>query len=126
MPKITADEPTVKRPSKVLHKSVLHTAPSKDDVKEYLKGRRTIPPSLEACPILNCREKEVLLLGEHHSFKMLAMVTHVRLAPNRQVLKKLKESIQESRGAFSNPKREAFWAKRYLLFEKFDQGVRLD
>jgi trimethylguanosine synthase len=27
---------------------------------------------------------------------------------------------------FSNPKRDAFWAKRYLLFDKFDLGIKLD
>jgi hypothetical protein len=60
---------------------------------------------------------------------MLVKISVVKINPSKLVLERTKhllENINASKGMFSNPKRDTFWAKRYLLFDKFDLGIKLD
>jgi hypothetical protein len=56
MPKIITDNIKTKR-SKQMYRSALHSAPTNNEVTDYLEGRRTIPTQIQTYPILNLREK---------------------------------------------------------------------
>jgi hypothetical protein len=67
------------------------------------------------------------LVGSHPSFKILTRISSVRLNPAKKLLDKCQERNKNTvKGLFTNHKIDSFWSKRYLLFEKFDLGIRID
>jgi hypothetical protein len=116
-----------KRKPRNLFMSANLCAPVKDDITVYIQRRLTIQSPNEYYPILDLHEKENLLVGLHSDFKILTRISSVRLNPAKSLLDKCQEGNKQTvKGIFANPKIDAFWSKRYLLFEKFDLGIRLD
>lgn len=59
---------------------------------------------------------------------MLIKLSSVRSSPPAHILQRTHEVIeaQQGKSLFTNTKLDKFWAKRYMLFEKFDYGIKLD
>mgnify|MGYP000916003791 CR=1 FL=1 len=61
---------------------------------------------------------------------MLVKVSVKKVAPPKHILERTRQLLESNNNSgktmFSNPKRDNFWAKRYLLFDKFDLGIKLD
>lgn len=60
---------------------------------------------------------------------MLVKISVAKVTPPKHILertKQLLESNSPSKSMFFNPKRDTFWAKRYLLFDRFDLGIKMD
>lgn len=78
-------------------------------------------------PALELKEHELMVVGQEE-ISMLVRLEAVKMAPPEHILEKTKEIIeaQQGKSLFTNTKLDRFWAKRYLLFEKFDYGIKLD
>lgn len=82
-----------------------------------------------SCSICNYAENELVAIGINESH-LLVRIQRVDLNPN---LASLKNSLtnspkrkKEKEAPFSLPEFERFWNQRYIIFEKFDEGVKLD
>jgi hypothetical protein len=85
---------------------------------------------LFSCSICNYPENELISIGINESH-LLARIQRVDLNPNLASIKKdLTQSPRRKKDrnetAFISPQFERFWNQRYLIFEKFDEGVKLD
>lgn len=59
---------------------------------------------------------------------MLLKISTAKITPPNHLLEKTRKLVDmdNAKTMFHNPKLESFWSRRYLLFDKFDLGIKMD
>lgn len=82
-----------------------------------------------SCSICSYAEEELVAIGMNESY-LLVRIQRVDLNPNlaslRNNLSNSPKRKKEKEAPFNLPEFERFWNQRYVIFERFDEGVKLD
>lgn len=101
---------------------------SQKELQEFFEKRRSTHKATHYT--VNALQGETLHCIGSGDHRMLVKVSVAKVGPPKHILERTKQLLETNnssgRRMYSNPLRDTFWAKRYMLFDKFDLGIKLD